>query len=123
VAPSTPIAPFFRLTDFARPATYTNAAGLSKDIAVLPDTNYEASFVGDTEAQNARTTVIAREEDLPGLDNDATLVLHAVLLDEDGMPLLDGDGEMLIAEGIETYQIHRPEYDGYGMVRLTLHTN
>lgn len=117
------VAPFFDEDLFTQPATFTNAAGAVREINVIFDTDYQGSFVGETEVSNARPAATCKESDVFDADNDCTLVVHDYLEDAEGNTLTDESGDPLIGEAIGTYKITRVRRDGTGVVVLDLSTD
>jgi hypothetical protein len=113
------LAPFFRESTFGKPATYTNAAGTSKEIVVVPDIAENNASIGDSQVNSNLITVHAKTEDVSDATNDATLRLHDVMVDENLEPLVDEDGTQFQAEGTEGYNITNVFKDVEGLTLLT----
>jgi hypothetical protein len=113
------LAPFFRETTLGRPATYTNAAGSSKEIIVVPEISESNSSIGDTQVNSNIITVHAKTEDVSDATNDASLRIHDIMVDEDGKPYTDEDGTQFQVEGKAAYNIQSVFNDENGLTVLS----
>jgi len=113
------LTPFFRETALGKPATYTNAAGISKEVVVVPHIDDRDQSVGDSRVNSSAITIHAKTEDVQDADNASRIVTHDLLVNETGEPLCDEDGEQFQAEGIGTYNTTNTFEDGNGFSVLT----
>lgn len=108
-------------TDFATPATYVNAAGVSKDVDVIMDSLAAASTIGEIEVDNNSTVAIGRAVDFADFSRGAKLIEHALTENDEGTGYItDHLGQPIVAVNINTWYIINKQLDAAGLCLLVL---
>lgn len=110
--------PFFSENALGNPATYINAAGVSKDIEVVISMNPSDTSVGDVNIQNHIITVTALEDDVNDINTDCQIIVHELAIDEDRHPIRDDNGEQLCLEAIMILKVTAFNIDESGIVTI-----
>ncbi|MHB1050982.1 MAG: head-tail joining protein [Bacteroidota bacterium] len=115
------VRPFFRANPLLRPCTVTFADGSTAEIWAIFDRENTINTFGDVTVQNFAPMLLCATEDVPGIDNNATVVVHyGYLKDEAGNIITDEAGERIIAENEFTYYVKSAGPDSDGFTELTL---
>ena len=101
-----PITDFFNITDFATPATYINAAGVSKDINIIFEKSITEDRIGTMQACIEVPIAFCQSSDVADVSKGAKIVLNALIESDDGKGyIVDQLGNLIVAENIATYYV------------------
>jgi hypothetical protein len=113
--------PFFRNHPLLRPATVTLAGGTILEVMGIFDRENTINTFGGIAVQNFTPMFICNTNDVAGIDNKATVVVHyGYLLSEDGKRILDEAGNAIIAENEFTYYVKSVSRDANGFAEVVL---